>query len=145
MKVYEDRIVTARLPPGAAHGHVLIEPRGKEQLQELSEEESAHVFVVASYAAAILFQGLQAAGTNIIVNERPLQLHVIARAEDDGLDFTWKPKELDEGSMSDAEEKIKDRAFYVGKAAPEVPVTESSAPEEQPEENYLLKHLLKNV
>jgi len=149
--IYEDRLVTVDFAPNAAAtGHILVTPRKKVQaLAELSPEESAHLFLVASYTAAILFQGIQAEGTNIITQEgKQLIVHVIARKQDDGIDFQWTPLNIDEGSMGDAEEKIKDKAFYVGKSQ----VTETGeSPDEQPPnnpedgENYLIKHLIKNV
>ncbi|RME31764.1 HIT domain-containing protein [Candidatus Woesearchaeota archaeon] len=151
MIVYEDRIVRAELVENAAaHGHLAIRAqRAVTTLEELSEEESAHLFQVASYAAAILFQGLQAQGTNIIMNEdeERLTVHVIARKEGDGLDFLWQPKQADEATLTDAYEQIKDAAFFIGKKkeTPPPDSPEQPAPPESAEENYLVKHLIKNV
>lgn len=154
MIVYEDRIVQVDLVENAAaHGHLAIRAQKEvTMLEQLSEEESAHLFQVASYTAAILFQGLQAQGTNIILNESDerLTVHVIARKEEDGLTFLWQPKQGDEASLNDAFEKIKDKAFYVGKAQPaqesaEEGATSEDASERSDEENYLIKHLIKNV
>jgi len=173
MMLYEDRIATALFPENAAaHGHILVRPmRAAKRLSDLSEEESSHLFLVASYAAAILFQGLQAQGTNIIANEdgERLTLHVIARSEGDGIDFSWKPQKLDEATMQEAKERIADKAFPIGKSdkesdekrepdpgkgseredegdGPETPDERSKEPEvaaAEEEENYLIKQLIR--
>jgi len=118
--VYEDRIVKASLPAdGAANGHVIVQPqREVKRLSDLPAADSAHLFLVASYSAAILFQGLQAEGTNIIVEEGDkLAVHVVARKTGDGLSFVWPPKKLEQGVMAEAAEKIKDKTFYIGKVS----------------------------
>ncbi len=128
--VYEDRIVKASLPAdGAANGHVLVQPqREVKRLSDLSAEESAHLFLVASYSAAILFQGLQAEGTNLIVDEseKP-EVHVVARRTGDGLSFAWPPKKLEQGVMAEAAEKIKDKTFYIGKVSSKADKTAKEA------------------
>ncbi|MBR9693424.1 HIT family protein [Candidatus Woesearchaeota archaeon] len=150
MTLYEDALVIATLAENAAvKGHVIVQPKKPvKYLRELSEEDCAHLFTVASYTAAILFQGLQAEGTNIICNEdeEQLTIHVVARRKDDGLNFQWEPKELDEGTMNDTFERVKDKSFYVGKKKPE-PVKEEKpkgpVEEAEDEENYLIQQLLR--
>lgn len=160
--IYEDQIVKAELiENAAASGHVTVTPQKQVRfLQELTNEESAHFFLVASYSAAILFQGLQAEGTNIIVDEEGERLivHIVARKTDDGLNFAWEPKQLDEGVMKEAEERIKDKAFYLqGGAAPQSigDKPKGPPPDENPtkkddvlrkaedEENYLIQQLIR--
>lgn len=174
MLVYEDAVVRAELAEDAAvRGHVLVRPqRAAKRLCELSADESGHLFLVASYSAAILFQGLQAQGTNLVVNEdeERLTLHVLARAENDGLNFAWKPQQLPEGVMDEAAERIRDKMPaksalqrpQEGSSASERPAqAESAAPETKPaeqapapkqkgpieaaeeRENYLIKQLIR--
>jgi len=138
MTLYEDRLVIAELATeAAARGHVIVRLKTKARhLGDLSGEESAHLFTVASYTAAILFQGLQAEGTNIICNEDEEQLtvHVIARRNGDGLGFQWEPMALDEGVMGESMERIKDQAYTAAmKRTPEKEASEQPAPSpEQP-------------
>jgi diadenosine tetraphosphate (Ap4A) HIT family hydrolase len=161
--IYEDQIVTAELVQDAAtHGHVVIRTRHGARLSDLPPEESAHLFLVINYTAAILFQGLKAAGTNIIVqeSEQPngtLEAHVIARTQEDGLSFTWQPQSLTEEAMKDAEERIKEKTFFLGRpatekrgkapeSAPTGPPPDEKGTEEAPEsdgENYLIKQLIR--
>ena len=159
--LYEDALVRVTLAPDAAtHGHLLIQPqRPTTRLSDLTPEESSHFFLVASYGAAILFQGLQAEGTNIIVNEEEERLtaHVIARRADDGLNFAWKPGKLDEATMDEAAERISDKTFAINKHGAEKPGEKPEAPTErapeptkddpvsraEEEENYLIKQLIR--
>jgi hypothetical protein len=86
-------------------------------------------------APAILFQGLQAEGTNIIVDEsgEKLIVHIVARKSDDGLNYHWEPQQLDEGVMKEAEETIKDKAFYLqdGAAPPDEEKPKGPPPKER--------------
>jgi histidine triad (HIT) family protein len=161
--LYEDRMARTSLAADAAtHGHVLVQPqRQVARLSDLSPEESGHLFLVASYAAAILFQGLQAEGTNIIINEEEERLtaHVVARRSDDGLSFAWQPTKAGEASLEEVAERIRDKAFAVDKRGKvEKPAEEPKrGPEERPpelkkddavsqaeeEENYLIKQLIR--
>ncbi len=158
--LYEDKVVRALLAVnGAANGHVLVQPqRPTRRLSELTPEESDHLFLVASYAAAILFQGLKAEGTNIIINEEEERLtaHVVARSSSDGLSFTWEPRKLDEAVMVDAQERIKDAAFPIGKGAqgnnerkrgpdppPDTTPLVEGVTEAEATENYLIKQLIR--
>lgn len=148
MIVYEDALVQLRLASAAAaKGHLMLVPKKKTvHLSDLDEEESAHFFLVASYAAAIIFQGLKAEGTNIIVEEQDLVAHIIGRKSDDGLNFQWKPGESDEGTLNDMQEAIKDKAFMIGKTAAEEqrePMTENELQDEEERENYLIKQLIR--
>ncbi len=150
MIIYEDRIVSVDLVDDAAtKGHLAVRPqKAVTQLAELSAEESAHLFQVASYTAALLFQGLKAEGTNLILTEdgKQLALHVLARSADDGLSFQWEPRRVPEAELADVYERIKEHTFRLGKAKEEAPAQKEEAQEEAAdEENYLVKHLIKNV
>ncbi len=156
MSLYEDALVVVELhPKPAVKGQVIVRPkRHVTHLSELSPEESAHLFTVASYTAAILFQGLQAEGTNIICNEdeEQLTLHVIARRQDDNLDFSWKSREANESEMNDALERLREAIDLPEESAPaeretkqergtrEVPEKLRQAEEE---ENELIKQLIR--
>lgn len=151
--MYEDRIVTASLAEDAAtHGHIVVQPKKEvRRLTELSETESAHLFQVASYAAAILFQGLQAEGTNIICNEEEerLTVHIIARKNDDGLDFQWTPQQLNESIMKESLDRIKEKTLPPGaEKQEEKPTAEKEHVKQiikdaEEKENYLIKQLIR--
>lgn len=159
MIVYEDDNYIAILPSKpAVPGHVKIMPRQHfTQLDEMSEELVEGLFFLANFASSAVFEVAKAHGTNIILNESDshLAIDVIPRKENDGLNFTWKPKQISPPEMDDIHNKIKDKAFVVGsKEEPKqiIQEIEEKKPELKQEEtkdgkkgkiNYLLKHLIK--
>jgi histidine triad (HIT) family protein len=159
MIVYEDDNYIAILPSKpAVPGHVKIMPRQHfTQLDEMSEDLVEGLLFLANFASTAVFDAAKAHGTNIILNESDshLAIDVIPRKENDGLNFTWKPKQITPAEMDDIHNKIKDKAFLVGKKEePQqiIPEVTQKAPEIRLEEakdgkkgkiNYLLKHLIK--
>lgn len=118
--VYEDEICYAELGKGVV-GHVKIFPKKKiKKLEELTGEEVAHLFTVASYTATVVFESLGAQGTNILCNNRKshdlLCLEVVPRNFSDDLDFQWTPKKVEEAEMQTISARIKDKTFFIGKA-----------------------------
>ncbi|MBC8495731.1 HIT domain-containing protein [archaeon] len=154
--LYEDDIAAAVLPANAAaKGHIIILPKRKvKYIEELSEEESEHIFYVSSYAATVLFESLGAQGTNIITNEgEEFYIDVVARKQDDGLNFQWQPKQLHTPEMDSVMSSISNKIVIDQDSKPskEPSMSEPQHPpkiKEQPsdvmsdeEENYLLKQL----
>jgi histidine triad (HIT) family protein len=118
--VYEDDSIIAILPTKpAVPGHIKIMPKEHaSKLEELSDDVVEELFFVANYSSAAVFEALKAQGTNVILNEGDahLVMDVIPRKENDGLSFTWKPKQLSPTEMDEANARIKDKAFTVGKS-----------------------------
>lgn len=166
MKIYDDALIEISLPEkGAVMGHIIITPKKEAKtVDELSSAVMEHLSYGASYAATVLFESLGAHGTNIILNEDPVRVEVLARKQDDGFDILWTPKQLDAAAMTSAEEKIKDNTFMIGKeeekeesspsissaheahaivsdefAAPK----KTSVTEHEEKENYLIRQLLR--
>ena len=114
-----------------------------------------HLFFGASYAATALFELIGAQGTNIIMNENNEQLcvHVLARNENDGLNFLWQPNKADPAQLKDISKQIRDKAdiLIYNKDNPQgdsssAPKSVSSKPltfikPEEGKDNYLLKSL----
>ncbi len=117
MIVYEDDNYVAILPSKpAVPGHVKIIPRQHfSQLDEMSEELVEGLFFLANFASTAVFDAAKAHGTNIILNESDshLAIDVIPRKDNDGLNFTWKPKQLSPAEMDEVHNKIKDKAFLI--------------------------------
>ncbi len=101
--IYEDEFATIvfGLNP-AALGHLKVFPKPKVAvIEDLPAKHVAHIFTLATRCASLLFDGLQAQGTNIILNEGKnanqtddnICIDVIARAEGDGLKFNWEFKQ----------------------------------------------------
>ncbi|MFP4523155.1 MAG: HIT family protein [Candidatus Nanoarchaeia archaeon] len=111
---YEDGLIRAELIlPGANKGHLFVCPKEDySSLEELDNTLRDHLFFTSSYVATLLFELVKAHGTNIILNEveKPFGVHIIARYQDDGLNFLWEPKPGDQQKLVDIGKKIKDAA-----------------------------------
>lgn len=145
--LYEDQLVKVTLAENAAaHGHIIAQMQ-QNHLADLDEEQAAHLFLVASYCAAIMFQGLKAEGTNIVLEESPIKVHIIARKNNDNLNFQWEPKQAEPAALDDAQERISDKIGapieeqQPSESIAQEPVTEMSDEEEK--ENYLIKQLIR--
>jgi len=108
-KVYEDEQILAVLDIHPANkGHVIVFPKKHYSvLAQMSGSEIAHIFTVASKLSAIVFDKVGAEGTNILLSAGVVAgqavphvlVHIIPRFRDDGLDFSWKPKEFSEEEL----------------------------------------------
>ncbi len=121
-KIYEDEKTIAVLPKESlSPGHIKIYSKDeKTDIENIDFETASHLFYVASFSATAVFEGLKAHGSNIILktgisDDNPdgtLQIHVLPRYENDGLDLMNKPMEK-KPDMDDISSKIKEQMFYV--------------------------------
>ena len=158
--LYEDDAVVAALSPKPAGlGHIIVIPREHHAiLEHVPDEVVSRLFGVANQMSLLLFTKLGAKGTNLIIENgiaagqsiAHVSLNVMARLDDDGLDFQWQPKEVPEGEMSSIEQRILEglrRAVsshaHGGQQGPEVPSNQESGGETiiHDEENYLTRQL----
>jgi len=155
--IYEDDIAVAILPEKpVAKGHIVIFPKKEVKfIEELSEDEIEHLFYLASYSATTLFESLGAHGTNIITNEDEFfSMNVIARKQEDGLNFQWQPKQLTSEEMDTVVSDISASILSATNAPedhaesmeeiPTNPLPMSDQPGDEmtdDEENYLMKQL----
>ena len=120
---YEDEKVLCIVPSlGVSEGHMEIYSKEEENdITKLSEESSAHLFFVASFAATAVFEGLGAHATNIILksgfsDDNPkgkLCVHIIPRKGDDHLQgLMWEPKQPNY-DLDDIKKKIKDKTWNI--------------------------------
>ncbi|GEM_PF-499414 len=130
-KVYEDKKIVALLSEiPASAGHVIIMPKEHYPiLESVPDYVVAHAFNVANKISVALFEALGAQGTNIIVNNGTaagqefahLMIHVIARRQNDGMNFQWQPRQLTEEQMSTVELTIKEQTKNIGAFEKEKP------------------------
>ncbi len=122
--VYEDERTEAVLvmEPKVA-GQLVIRPKGDfPDIESIQPEMITHYFYVASFAASVLFEGLGAEATNIIMNEgagTPFSITVIPRKKDDGIEFKWEPLKIPEEEMKDAQQKVSWEFMPPEESAPE--------------------------
>jgi len=157
-KVYEDKDLIAVIhPKGSVPGHLLVIPKKHYQIfEQVPDYEIQHMFDVVNKLSIAVFEGIKAAGTNIILQngvaagqEVPhVCVHIIPRTEGDNLDLQWEPRRMTEEQMSSVELKLKEAAgeissFETEKKKEPVKIekkTEKLSAEEQ-KENYLIKQL----
>lgn len=151
--LYEDATVMAYLErEPAAKGHVKVCTKSHvAKFRELPNNIASYAFFTASFAAMAVFDQLGAQGTNIIINEGAatapghLCIDVIPRKMDDGLNFLWEPKQLSEEDMAKAFDRLKDKAFFIGKERPPPPspvnLDQKAETKEESTEDYLVRHI----
>jgi len=151
MLIYEDEIAVVALKQNPASvGHMIIIPKTHYTiLEQVPDEILGHLFALANKASVILFEGLNSQGTNVIIQngvaagqKKPhVEINVIPRQENDGINFQWMPKKLTEDEMETSEVQIKE--ILEGKET-EV-IEEEKGPEEikeeEDKENVMIKHL----
>jgi len=123
-KIYEDEMVIAFLNPNpAVIGHSLVIPKQHFVIIEQTPDSLVgRLFEVANLVSSALFRALNLQGTNIILNNgvsanqkiAHLAINVIPRTENDNLNFSWSPKQLNEEQMSTIELKIKEHTKNLG-------------------------------
>ena len=149
---YEDKemIVFAEQQP-CALGHLVIAPKNHiATMRDCTPDVAKKLLRAASACSTAVFELAGAHGTNILCTEgldEHFAVHVIPRKTEDDLDFRWQPKQLAPEEMDGITERLKDKAFYIGKKqeAAMVPDAEEVKKDTEEffdeEENYLVKHV----
>ena len=105
-KIYEDEQVLAVLDINPANpGHTLLLTKEHYSIMpQLSDDEIAHVFMVAKSLSNCMLRSIDAQGTNLIVangiaagqRAQHFMVHIIPRKENDGVDFVLPQKTIEE-------------------------------------------------
>lgn len=111
--VYEDNQTMGVLDINPANkGHVIIFPL--VHAESFSELKSEHIFSVARKINEAILKGLKAKGTNILISNGAVAgqavphfaVHIIPRADGDGLKFILNPKKISESEMEETKQLI---------------------------------------
>ena len=154
--LYVDDKVTAFLAEkGVASGQVTIMTKEHYPILELVPDEIVgHVFSLSNVLTMVVFDALGAQGTNIIVqNGVPsgqivphFAVQLIPRNENDGLDFTWQPKQISDEDLEKFKVSIAKEMNTLSEAHIEPAIVKEAQVTEKisdDKENYMLKHLRK--
>lgn len=140
----------------SALGEMIVVPLKHEVLFEnLSDELTAHMAVIANKVSMAQVAALHCEGTNLLVQsgEQAGQRHahtfirVIPRFDGDGIDLSWNPKKPNEEEISVIEVKLRDacqKIFFKEeqKAPQEFKVNEEHADSKESERyKYMLEQL----
>lgn len=153
--VYEDEKAIAFLsnkPMAAAH--IKIIPKEHYPIMEqVPEEVLSHCFNVANDISKLVFDKLNIAGTNFIINnglpagqtESHFSIDLIPRTENDEIGLTWEPKKSSKEELAESELLMKDAAdkIFNPKVAKiiEEKKAEEVKSEGKPTDNLMLKQL----
>lgn len=156
--IYEDKDAIAVLAEKpAAIGHIIIIPKIHYQIiEQIPDYEIASLLNIANKISSAVFEALQVKGTNIMIQNGVaagqtiphVSIHIIPRDENDGINFQWQPKQLNEEQMSTVELNLKKGSESIGQFELEEkkePIKLEKKTEKIKEtkkgENYLIKHL----
>ena len=136
-------------------GHLTV--KNSKALGICNDVEAVSFFSAVSLCATALFELVGAQGTNIIIQEKDdiLQGDVLARMQNDGVDFLWQPTRGDPAELDSVAKSIKDEIdilMWQNDNPDKVATKSSSSPEvikqdepsqssDSPKVNYLLKKL----
>lgn len=147
-KIYEDDVCMAILDINPANpGHVLVIPKEHFQIMpQVPDETLSRMTLVAKQISTIIFEQLGVQGTNVLIQNGPAAdqraphfiIHVIPRVENDGMQFLWNPKKVEEAEMNQIFEKLTSKEIKVPdlhqQEAPKEPVDLDKEKEETKEE-----------
>jgi hypothetical protein len=125
--IIQNPLFTEEIPEkGAARGHVRFASSSSKP------EDVALMGFCANVAASVLFERMQAQGTNIIItiDKDSSRIDVLARAENDGLNFLWTPKPAER--VDEIQERIRNKTFFFGKEDKSGAKTESRPEQHEP-------------
>lgn len=140
-KVYEDDkcIAILDINPGNP-GHVLLLPKEHYSIMpQLSEEEIAHLFMIAKTISNSVLRSLEVQGTNIIVQNgiaagqkaQHFMIHIIPRKEKDGINFELPQREIPEEELEVIRKKLETNLGAVREIKPKPKIQELIKPREQ--------------
>ncbi|MBD3318758.1 HIT domain-containing protein [Candidatus Woesearchaeota archaeon] len=142
--LYEDELCFAKLVRRpATTGHIVLLPKEHFAIiEQVPDEVMHHLFVVANKLGAAAFDGLKAQGSNLLIQNgiaagqthNHVMLHLLPRFQQDGVDFTWQPQQVEEAQLDAVIVSLSD-------ALAEKKSLSSSVSEVSSDEQYLLDQL----
>jgi histidine triad (HIT) family protein len=152
VKVFEDTKVVAILNDRpASAGHILLMPKEHYPIiEQVPDFIISHLFVVANKLSVSAFEGMNATGTNIMVNNgvaagqnsAHFMIHIIPRRENDGLNLSWQPKQLSQEEFATTELMVNEFTKTIGEFETEKPKPIVKEKEREiDEEDFIVKAL----
>ncbi len=152
--LFSDENIAAFLSRNAAvPGHTVIIPKQHFTiLEQIPDSLVRQMFQAANKFSTLLFEGIGAQGTNVIVENgnaagqktAHLSVNVLPRAQNDNLNFQWQPKKLSEAQSGMVEVQLKselDRSFQEPEVDEPKLVEKSEETIEHSEDDYLMRQL----
>ncbi|MGM5484015.1 MAG: hypothetical protein ACQER9_03815 [Nanobdellota archaeon] len=134
-------------------GHLRVYSLIEGNIEKIEEDYLIHNATISSVISSIIFEGLKAEGTNIIINEENevLCTSVIPRFQNDGLNLMWEINQGNQEKIKDDAKKIKDNlVFEEEKDFSKVDIDKNKKVNiidkekingKKPKKNYMIDHL----
>ncbi len=128
--LYEDSMCAVFLAdPPTTLGHIKIISKQDGDFEEHTDAQAERLFILANVCASALFEMLGAQGTNIILDEwirerkerEHVIIHVIARFQEDGMNFQWQPRPMQESEMEELQKTIKHKTIFINMEEKKLP------------------------
>ncbi|MBN1376810.1 HIT family protein [Candidatus Woesearchaeota archaeon] len=158
--IYEDDdIIISLAEKPVALGHLKIFPKKHYTIMEqVPDDEIKTLFNTANKISTLLFESLQAHGTNIIVrNGIPagqelshFSIDIIPRRQSDNINFEWKPKRASPEQLEAVKKKLSETTsdISIGKSTETREIVskkednkQETIKEQNGEKNYLIEAL----
>ena len=115
-KVYEDDSLMGVLDIKPANkGHVVLFPKKHYSVTgQMTDEEVNWMFNVANKLGGVVFEGMKAEGTNIILSQggaagqavSHVVVHIIPRWKDDKVQINWEGAAVDENELNEIQQNL---------------------------------------
>lgn len=107
LEVYRDDQIRVYLERNAkVFGQLVIESASGKSLEELEDNSLSYMFIFSKIFSSVLFDSLQAHGTNIIGDFGSNKITIVPRYQEDKLDFQWKAQEDSEEFLEQIKNKM---------------------------------------
>lgn len=102
----DDKIVVYLEKNSIAKGEVVIESLLNQNFSDLNESDLTYITLFSKVFSSILFEQVQAHGTNVIYDYNSSKLRIIPRFQDDGMNLDWNPQKMGEATFEGIQKKL---------------------------------------
>jgi diadenosine tetraphosphate (Ap4A) HIT family hydrolase len=105
--IYKDNEITVEIVKNAKLlGDLKVTSNTGKKISELNEKEISYMLLFSKVFSTILFDSMQAHGTNLIWSHSENCLHIIPRFQDDNLNINWQGESSSEEFLEQIREKL---------------------------------------
>ena len=106
-QIYQDDQIVVQLNQSSkVLGEILISHKSGKSYGELNESELSYISIFTKIFSSVLFETLQAHGTNVFWSTKEKSLHIVPRFQEDKLNFEWKPTQHSEEFLEQIKSKL---------------------------------------
>lgn len=107
LEIYRDEHIYAVFNlESSVLGEVLVKPTSNQKITELNESELSYIAIFSKVFGTILFETLNAHGTNLIWDFNGDAFRIVPRYQDDKLKVNWEPKHTSDDFLEQLKNKL---------------------------------------